>query len=230
MKVRTAPASTALDAMAVLADDVTVRCDAEGWHMMAWSRDRVSVLAADVLPASVTDPEDVSFTIPATQLSSALKRAGAEAEVTVGDGRLTVIGEVTTRLAQLAPAEEARKMPQLDMDASAVIPVDRLRAVAAGAPKGVDQVWISVGGGAEVAVTDDAGLGASVTLSQEEAMSDGEAKGAYPLSHLMELVKVLPRGSSVSISLSTDRPMELTMAQEGWSARAMVAPRIVSEE
>ena len=232
--MRTEPLQMMFRAASILNRDATVWRSAEGWRLSIV--DRANVAMCDMtVPASdfPEGPGEGVFCVPAGEALELVSMA-RDATVTIDDGWFRVEADGMRRsLRLIQPDDDTRAMPSLDLDVSFMVDVDAMRSVATlFDAKRVGTMRISA---SPDALTLSAGCetaDAVRTVPAEEMVSPptGEASSEYPLDYVQQMLKAIPKGRTVEVSLAEGWPMTVDFSGDGVSARWMIAPRMTEED
>lgn len=220
------------DALALAAtqsDECTIRPQEDGWHITLKSTDTVSMCDLLVKAEGFSEYEvGEAFAFRTKSLMDALART-SPAEIEVGE-RIVVSGrDMKVRLAKYKEGT-AFKVPQLILDSTVIVPSDRLRQLAAGADPDLVITLRTSAEGLEAEISDEQGLGTSMMLPADKlAVISGEARAHYPLTHVLPLLKALPKDAQLCMEFSSDYPLSVSCVLDGWTATVLVAPRIIEE-
>lgn len=232
--MRTEPLQMMFRAASILNRDATVWRSAEGWRLSIV--DRANVAMCDMtVPASdfPEGPGEGVFCVPAGEALELVSMA-RDAAVAIDDGWFRVEADGMRRsLRLIQPDDDTRAMPSLDLDVSFMVDVDAMRSVATlFDAKRVGTMRISA---SPDALTLSAGCetaDAVRTVPAEEMVSPptGEASSEYPLDYVQQMLKAIPKGRTVEVSLAEGWPMTVDFSGDGVSARWMIAPRMTEED
>ena len=232
--MRTEPLQMMFRAAAILNRDATVWRSADGWRLSIV--DRANVAMCDMtVPASdfPEGPGEGVFCVPAGEALELVSMA-RDAAVAIDDGWFRVEADGMRRsLRLIQPDDDTRAMPSLDLDVSFMVDVDAMRSVATlFDAKRVGTMRISA---SPDALTLSAGCetaDAVRTVPAEEMVSPptGEASSEYPLDYVQQMLKAIPKGRTVEVSLAEGWPMTVDFSGDGVSARWMIAPRMTEED
>lgn len=221
-------------AAAILNRDATVWRSADGWRLSIV--DRANVAMCDMtVPASdfPEGPGEGVFCVPAGEALELVSMA-RDAAVAIDDGWFRVEADGMRRsLRLIQPDDDTKAMPSLDLNVSFMVDVDAMRSVATlFDPKRVGTMRISA---SPDALTLSAGCetaDAVRTVPAEEMVSPptGEASSEYPLDYVQQMLKAIPKGRTVEVSLAEGWPMTVDFSGDGVTARWMIAPRMTEED
>lgn len=221
-------------AASILNRDATVWRSAEGWRLSIV--DRANVAMCDMtVPASdfPEGPGEGVFCVPAGEALELVSMA-KDAAITIDDGWFRVEADGMRRsLRLIQPDDDTKVMPSLDLDVSFMVDVDAMRSVATlFDPKRVGTMRVSA---TPEALTLSAGCetaDAVRTVPAEEMVSPptGTASSEYPLDYVQQMLKAIPKGRTVEVSLTEGWPMTVDFSGDGVTARWMIAPRMTEED
>ena len=133
----------------------------------------------------------------------------------------------------IQPDDDSKVMPDLDQDVSFMVDADALRSVAVlFDAKRVGTMRVSA---SPTQLTLSAGCETSEavrTVPAEEMVSppSGTAASEYPLDYVQAMLKAIPKGRTVEVSMSSDYPMTVDFSGDGVTARWMLAPRMTEDD
>ena len=232
--MRTEPLQMMFRAASILNRDATVWRSAEGWRLSIVDRANVAMCDMTVPASDFPDgPGEGVFCVPAGEALELVSMA-KDAAITIDDGWFRVEADGMRRsLRLIQPDDDTRAMPSLDLDVSFMVDVDAMRSVATlFDAKRVGTMRISA---SPDALTLSAGCetaDAVRTVPADEMVSPptGEASSEYPLDYVQQMLKAIPKGRTVEVSLAEGWPMTVDFSGDGVTARWMIAPRMTEED
>ena len=232
--MRTEPLQMMFRAASILNRDATVWRSAEGWRLSIVDRANVAMCDMTVPASDFPDgPGEGVFCVPAGEALELVSMA-RDAAITIDDGWFRVEADGMRRsLRLIQPDDDTRAMPSLDLDVSFMVDVDAMRSVATlFDAKRVGTMRISA---SPDALTLSAGCetaDAVRTVPADEMVSPptGEASSEYPLDYVQQMLKAIPKGRTVEVSLAEGWPMTVDFSGDGVTARWMIAPRMTEED
>ena len=228
--VRAGPLREALTVVATQDTDCTVTpLDDGGLRVSQRSVDGVSMAVVDLpgICTPVTGLPTEPFGIRMAPWIGAL--TAPTVRIALSDGRVRLeSGRVGTVL-PLYPVGDVPRAPRLEPTATAVVTSDDLMGLVRATPAKWSEAYrVAVSpDGVTVTAHDGTGLGVDLTVPAADCVScDGSATAAYPWTRWADMLRSLPRGTLVGLSLSDDFPCRVDVSGDGWEGVWMVAPFI----
>ena len=179
--------------------------------------------------------KDAAFTIDCAKFINSLKLTESnETSLEISGNRVVLSGNgMKSKIPLLEYEESARKFPDLSPDTLAQVDIELFRKLikASDATKN-DQIKIVIDeNGFFASDENDEGVGNTIQVTADEcALLEGEAKAYFGTSLFQELIGCIPKDQIVDFCMSTDMPLTMKWSGEHWSAKLLIAPRIVDEE
>lgn len=224
---------TAMNLVSTQTDEVTIRPADDGWHIIAISKDHVTLMNV-VISETAFEDYDVweTFAVKVDDILGALSSASETADIDISSGRLVIKSNgLRYRRALLSPEENTPRIPTLDMTAEIVTTVDRLMQVVNKGDAKYGQVVLQVTPEMfTAAVEDEQGLGVTLEIPIGECtLLLGEARTLYPINAWVPFLRALPKGAELDMQFDTNYPLMATYTSKEMTFMWMVAPHIVEE-
>ena len=187
----------------------------------------------DLPPSTLSIPAPVQgrWAVEIDKLQQALKGK----EVTVSyDGALVVqAGHMVSRIPLMEP-EDCPKVPNIEYTAHATILASDLRAVVRETDgKKVPFIALTIDEqGVTVESRDEMGYGQTLAVPPEECLDltvESPARATFGTDMMQRFLKNVPNDAEISLDMSKDYPMRISLAGEGWTSEWVCAPVIQSD-
>ena len=180
---------------------------------------------------SISSPVQGKWAVEISKLQQALKGR----EVTLGcDGALVVqAGHMVSRIPLMEP-EDCPKVPSIEYTAHATILASDLKAIVKDTdPKKVPFIALTIDEqGVTVESRDEMGYGQTLAVPPEECLDllvEQPARATFGTDMMQRFLKNVPNDSEISMDMSKDYPMRISLGGEGWSSEWVCAPVIQSD-
>lgn len=180
---------------------------------------------------STPSPVQGRWAVEIDKLQQALR--GKEVSMSC-DGALVVqAGHMVSRIPLMEP-EDAPKVPSIEYTAHATILASDLRAVVRETDgKKVPFIALTIDGqGVTVESRDEMGYGQTLAVPPEECLDltvEVPARATFGTDMMQRFLKNVPNDAEITLDMSKDYPVRISLAGEGWSSEWVCAPVIQSD-
>lgn len=180
---------------------------------------------------SIPAPVQGRWAVEIDKLQQALR--GKEVSISC-DGALVVqAGHMVSRIPLMEP-EDCPKVPNIEYTAHATILASDLRAVVRETDgKKVPFIALTIDEqGVTVESRDEMGYGQTLAVPPEECLDltvEVPARATFGTDMMQRFLKNVPNDAEISLDMSKDYPMRISLTGDGWSSEWVCAPVIQSD-
>lgn len=180
---------------------------------------------------SIPAPVQGRWAVEIDKLQQALK--GKEASMSY-DGALVVqAGHMVSRIPLMEP-EDSPKVPSIDYTAHATILASDIKAIVKDTDaKKVPFVALTIDEqGVTVESRDEMGYGQTLAVPPEECLDltvEVPARATFGTDLMQRFLKNVPNDAEISLDMSKDYPIRISLTGEGWQSEWVCAPVIQSD-
>ena len=229
----------AVDLLSILVPEARFNADKNGISIKAVDPSRISMIALTIEKDAFEeyDASETSLGIDLEKLKDTLKLGSSDGDITMDqdeESNLFVVklGNITRKMPLIdVSGMSDPKVPELDLPARAVVPLDDIRKGVAAAKSIGDSITLIINeNGFDTASRSEGADQASMHIPKDALIEldikEG-AKSAYPLESFSKMISAI-KSANITIRMGSDYPLDISfdIANGKGHAKYLLAPRV----